>query len=503
MSADSLRATRVLVSSVLGAEEVDLPLGDVTWIQGPNGSGKSSVLEGILRTITTGAALAEVARIDPSTGEREQPRTMLMLEGTLDGRPRRFLLERRGDKQQVREQVAGAWKAMPRPGELVSALVDGVGANPVRFLQAKPEERTKMLLAALPVILDREKVAQIVAPTGVQVPAGGEAHALTELEMVRGHVYAARTGANRDAQANQNAADRCREAAGSPPQEDASAAAEEAERIAREMRGEVEAYASTSAGIEQAAIQGAQAEAKRLLEAGHAQFSADCAELRRQAERAIEEKRAELERFVTETNEVAARRIERAREAMETARKAVEEQTARITAEAAAARKERDQVLADDRAELEMVTREAARLREVADQAQRAAGLHDQVKEFEAKAEALRETSARMSAALEQLDEYRRSLASDLPAGLELRDGQLMVDGGVPFDQANTATRIRVAVEVSCLRSAGCPWRFVVVDGVEAFDSEHRAALAAELRRQGVQAVLARVDDGPFRGEVA
>lgn len=503
MSADSLRATRVWVSSVLGADDVDLPLGDVTWVLGENGSGKSSFLEGIIRTITTGAALAEVARIDPSTGEREQPRTMLMLEGRLDGRPRRFLLERKGDKQQVREQVAGAWKAMPRPGELVSALVDGVGANPVRFLQAKPEERTKMLLAALPVILDREKVAQIVAPTGVQVPAGGEAHALTDLEMIRSGVYAARTGANRDATAKAAAADECRRVAGSPSQEDAGQAAEVAEQAAAALRAEIERAAAESAAVEDAARHSARSEERRLVEAGESEFHRKATNHRAACEADIAVKRAEFDRFVAARKEQAAADIERERAAMEADRKLAEQRRAAVEAEAAAGRKERDAILAERRVELEHAQREAARLREVADQAQRAQGLHDQAAAFQAEAERLREASARMTSALEQLDDYRRSLASDLPAGLELRDGQLLVDGGVPFDQANTATRIRVAVEVSCLRSAGSPWRFVVVDGVEALDSEHRAALAAELKRQGVQAVLARVDDGPFRGEVA
>jgi hypothetical protein len=127
--------------------------------------------------------------------------------------------------------------------------------------------------------------------------------------------------------------------------------------------------------------------------------------------------------------------------------------------------------------------------------------LHEEAHQFEVEAEHLQELSERLTAGLQALDAYRRSLADDLPIpGLEV-DGEIIKVDGIPFDQLNTAQRIDIAVKIACLRAKDKSLPVLWVDGAEALDSENFGHLVEAVKSQGVQAFIGRVTDQDFKVE--
>ena len=495
-----LRVTAVTIRDVLGAHELALEPGRITRISGRNGSGKTTVLQAVQAALGRGS-LGKLARVDPS-GEETAPEVVLVLEGEGEA----FRVERSGDRVRVRRRVGdtAGLEDVPRPQEFLAGLFDASSASPVRFLTAPDKDRALLLLEALPLQLDREALllAMGVRADEVPPPVAG-LHPLEEISVIRDAVFRARTGVNRDAKGKAAAAEQTRRNAPAAAPADVSAevaaldsstsilaidlAREEAEADARERQALADADATVR--LEEERVVG---EFKTFAARERKEHETRAAAIRAEAERRVAEDLAGVEAKLEARRVVDDAELDRAtRAAEETSAKARHARTAaRQTAQAR-------------RDELQASRERLVALRGQLEASAKARALHDQAAQFDREAEQLEAEAARLTAALDALDVHRRRLADDLPIpGLSIEDKTIRV-AGVPFDQLNTAQRVKVAVQVATLRAQRQRLPIVFVDGAEALDQEHFDALVAELKRAGVQAFVARVTDDELRTEVA
>lgn len=491
MAARKLHATRIEIRNVLGAERLEIRPGKVTVLSGPNGAGKSTVLKAIQQALGRGS-LAELARLGPD-GSALEPRVVLDIADT-DGR-QQLVAERTGTRPRLRERDgAGALRDVARPQEAISRLWDSAAANPVSFLSAAPDERIRLLYEALPLELDRERVDAILQGLDVARPPEG-LHALTVLSYLRDQVYAARTAVNRDAKSKAEAADQIRRSAPAAPALE-PADLERIQAAAAELALEVDRRDRESAQIEQEARKGAERELAESRAKADGELEQQAHAITSALNAQVAEWRRELEQRIAEARAAAGASIDQVRVGIEDGKKAAEARRDAVLAEAAAARRERDEQLADLRAELAQAQEAATIAGEAAKVAASAAALAAQAESFEADARSLRAAADRHSEALKALDEYTRGLAAELPAGLEVRGRELHLDG-LPFDQVNTGRRIEAAVAVSCLRARATELPLVLVDGAEALDPAHFNALLDALDAAGVQAIVTAVSPNP------
>ena len=494
-----LRVVALQIKDVLGAAEASLKFGRaVTILEGPNESGKSTILAA-LQAALGGGNLAKLARVNKDGTPTGEPEVVLLLEG--EG-SEAYRAERKGDKARVRSRVGDteAFEDVPKPQAWLSSLYDPQGANPVRFLTAADKDRALLLLEALDLKFDRPA---LLAEMGVEekelpaIPRG--LHPLLEVEMIRDAVFRARTGVNRDQKSAAAAADQVRRATPAVLPGDPSAELQQLEVEAREQSAAVAQEEEAAKAAHRAAGQAADAEHSLVEGRLIAEFKAwvqkrrgeherKAAEIRAAAEKRIADLLAEVETEIDGRRTADERELERADEGQAAAREA-----------AATAYEAALDALKTRREDLERKVARLGELRGQADLAKKAATLHEQAKAFDVQAEQLDEESKRLTAALAALDGYRRRMAEDLPIpGLEI-EGQVIRVHGVPFEQLNAAQRTAIAVEVATLRARGSRLPVIFVDDAEKLDRQHFDALVDELRRRKVQAVVARVTDGPFK----
>lgn len=444
-----LRVVRIEIRDVLGAEDLEIRPGRVTVLSGPNGSGKTTALRAVSQCLGRGS-LASIARIGPD-GQPGEPRVVLELHDD-DGRC--LVAERNGARVRLRERdQAGALRDVAQPQRALADLWDGAVANPVAMVRATPDERIRLLYEALPLSLDRGRVAEILQGLQVQqVPDGAQVHALEELAFLRAQIYEARKSTNRDAGAKRASAEQIRMAAPAEAEEGAAQELDALAAQASELRERISARAAQAREVEAAGERLARANMDRL----------------------IAEAKAELERRVADLRASCNDQIQVAR----------------------AQRQMVDLALTSDRADLAHAEQAIAVRRQAQEQAAAAVALREQATVFERESEALRQQSERMTAALRALDDYARSLGWQLPAGLEVRGRELWIDG-IPWDNQNTERQLRASVEVACLRAKASQLPLILVDGAEAFDPLHFDALVSMIEASGCQAIVACVSPTP------
>ena len=492
MKPTPLRVTAVTIRDVLGARELALEPGRITRLEGRNASGKTTILQAVQAALGRGS-LAKLARID-STGVETEPEVVLALEG--DGEV--YRVERTGEKVRVRRRVGetAGLEDVPRPQEFLAGLFDAAAASPVRFLTAPDKDRVTLLLEALPLKLDRAALLMEMAVAAAELPplpAG--LHPLEELTLIRDAVFRARTGVNRDAKGKAAAAEQTRRNAPATVPEDLSAevgtldSATSLQAVAL-ARDEAQADATECQAIADAEA-AAQLEAERVS----GSFKAWAARTRKEHEARAAEIRAEAERRVAEDLGQVEASIETRRVADEAALDEVSRASADVAAKARDARAAARQATESRKVDLQASRERLAALRAQVEASAKARALHEQAAQFDREAEQLETEGIRLTAALDALDTHRRRLAEDLPiAGLTIDDGVIRVNG-VPFEQLNTAERVKIAVQVATLRARAQRLPLVFVDGAEALDAEHFERLVAELQAHGIQAFVAAVRD--------
>lgn len=491
-----LRVVSVQIKDVLGAREFALQPGQVTVLSGRNGSGKSTAL-GALQAALGGGSLARLARVDPKGAETE-PEVVLVIEGPGS---EHYRVERTGDKVRVRARVGdtAALEDVGKPQGWLSALYDGAASNPVAFLQAADKDRALMLLEALPLKFDRTALLKEMGIGAEELHAMGAIptglHPLEEIAMIRQAVFSTRTGVNRDEKQQSASADQLRRNIPAVLPGDVSEQIQQGESASSNLAAEI--------AREEEAADAAFREATIAADAAHqlddqkvtASFKADAAKLRREHDQKAAAIRAEAERQITEDLGTTEAAIQALREGGELVISEAEDRKAKATAAAGEAREKARAITDARKGDLATAREKLAMQRAQAEAGIKARALTEQVEQFDREAERLEVESERLTGAIEALDAHRRRLAEDLPIpGLSIEGKEIRVNG-VLFEQLNTGQKVAIAVQVATLRAKGHRLPLVFVDGAEALDHAHFDALCTELKAQGVQALVGRVED--------
>lgn len=434
-----MNISHIRISNILGITELELSPQGFTQISGPNGVGKTSVLEAIKAVLNQGHD-ATLLRQGADKGE-----VVLVLD---DGTELSKTVTAATSTTAVRRDG----KKVARPAEAIRALTDALSVNPVEFLLAKPKERARVLLEAMPLEADTDHLSEI---SGLPVKAAPGIHALHVIDQVRQQVFDARTGTNRAVREKEATIKQLEAAVPPAPggvEGDEAELTEKLAEVARTRDGTLDRISNKLNGI--------RADAAARIQA-----------LKIDAQAKIDAIRAELQAAIDAKNAATATQEQRAAAARETANNTYHQAAAPLNAQLTTIRSDRE---AAGRRKQTLETIEVLR-----------------TELGELQAEAQRQTKA-----LDGIDAYKVELLSALPIpGLEVIDGDIFRDG-VPFDRLNTAQQVEVAVEVAKLRAADLG--VVCVDRIECLDSNTLAAFRESALASGLQLFVTRVSDGEF-----
>lgn len=431
-----LRIQHLKISNILGVEDLEFDAGKFNEVSGPNGVGKTSVLEAVKAALGQGHD-ATLLRKGAEQGE-----VVLVLD---DGTAIRRRVKATASDTQVRQ----GGKLLTKPGSVIAGLIDALSVNPIDFLRATKKDRARVLLEAMPIKADRNRLHAI---TGLDVVNADERHGLEVIDAVRREVYDARTGTNRAVQ-------------------------EKEATIAQLTAAMPEAPAGVEGdeGSYQAQIDAAtakrDAEYNRIdtklasLEGSHA---ANVQGIKDELQAAIDKLRAE-----------AGAKIEAANAEHQKIREAAGRQRA-LTAQAC-----NDAVAPLRQAQAAVAAnRDAAAKRRVA---------LETIATMTAELQVLADTAAKQSQALAQIDAYKDEVLAKLPIpGVEVVGGEI-TRGGIPLDRLNTAQQVNIAVEIAKLRAGNLG--VVCVDGIELLNTESYEAFREQALASGLQMFVSRVTD--------
>lgn len=432
-----MQINHIKISSILGIDQLELSPKGFTTISGPNGTGKTSVLEAIKGALASGHD-ATLLRNGAEKGE-----IVLVLD---DGMEISKTVKAGTSNTAVRRDG----KKIDRPAEAIKALTDALSVNPIDFLLAKPKDRTRVLLEAMPLEADTEHLTEIA---GVPVSAQPGVHALHVIDQVHKQVYDARTGTNRAVKEKQATINQL-EAAVPPAPEGVSGDESELEQ----RIDDADAARTVLLGKIDTKLCGLRAKTQQNIDA-----------VRAEVQRKIDEAKAEGQAKVDAINAEMAEQERKAAAAREKAHATHTETTTPLQAQL--------QVIRNDR--------EAAGRRKQT---------LDTIATMQTEYEQLKAEADQQTGALAAIEQYKSDLLASLPIpGLEVRDGEIYRNG-VIFDRLNTAQQVEVAVEVAKLRAADLG--VVCVDGLELLDSNTLEAFKASALDSGLQLFITRVTDG-------
>ena len=453
------------VGAFSGKHEFMLPA--VCLIQGGNAAGKTSLQEAIKYVGDRGH--------DPDMihGAAEAGDIVITMA---DGHQMRARI--------TRTETQRAWKAPDSKRWVVNrAYIDDVcnalAFDPLRFLDKEPGEQAQELLRLVSLPPCPEEIREALGEVqSAVIGALRETPALQAVDSVYDAVYAERTRLNVTADSLEKHVAELRRTL---PAEDGTDWQVRAARIRSELQTEKDAQkfsiASTNETFQMK---------KRGAESGRELAYALATTEHENALRAADERRAAAKEAA---DAICSSAIEAAR---------------------AEGQAEADKARALSAPAIDRLTADLSSAELLASQEQQAKGTRAAIDKAAAEATEKRKAWAAHNAAVENLRKLRASLADRLPIkGVTVRDGRIVreQDGGmVPLKKWNTADQRKLALRVGMLigQKAG----FVVVDHVESFDKQQRAALLATCSKyaeeNGIQFILASVDPytekpGPMR----
>jgi energy-coupling factor transporter ATP-binding protein EcfA2 len=449
-----MKVAKISIRNILGIEELEINPGFITEVSGANGSGKTSCLEAI-RCVLSGGHDGTLLRKGAKAGE-----AVLILEDGTEIRKR--VTDDRSEVSVTHPQFG----KISKPAAYIKKLADALSLNPVRFLTAPKKERTDLLLQAIPMKVTAADLlfVPMAALNGVDL----DGHALEVLGAAGKAVYDLRTGVNRSATDKKATIRQMSETL--PPEapegdwKDVLTAANDEWR---------KLYSATSAKL--AEIDAGRVEA---LTAAEDEARTHVAKIKEDLQAAIDKLKTEAQAEIDQT-------LQGAREACE-----------KTDAEAKAMREAEEAIFRPKEAELKERIGHAKAMLEQQAQIAKAREFIAQLTDEAARLEA---ESARLTEALGKLDSLKGKMLAELPIeGLSVQDGDILIDG-MPFDRANTARKVKVAIQIAQLRAAELG--LVAVDGLECLDHSTFEAFQREAQASGLQFVISRVSDGPLTVE--
>lgn len=434
-----MKIAKIKISNILGIAELEFSPGGFTEISGPNGTGKTTILEAIKSTLETGHD-ATLLRKGAEKGE-----TVLVLD---DGTELSKTVTPAGSTSAVRRDG----KKVPRPAEVIKQLTDMISVNPVDFLRAPKKDRVRVLLEAMPLEADTEKLKKL---SGVEVTAAPGTHALHVIQQVHKDVYDARTGTNRAVKEKKATITQLEQAV--PP-------------VAEGAEGDEDELETALQEIDAAR----DAELKRI--------STKIEEIRNDTRAKVDTIRSELQAAMDKLKSDAQAKVDE-----------LNAELAKRETQAAAARERNVASFASQR---EPIAAQLGTLRQNRDLHARRAQTLETIGVMETELSDLEEEAERQTKALADIEQYKSDLLNSLPIpGLEVRDGEIYRDG-VQFDRLNTAQQVDVAVEIAKLRAGTLG--VICVDRIECLDAESLEEFRKRAVESGLQMFVTRVSDDEF-----
>lgn len=433
-----MRASRLKIANILGIQELNIELGQITEIEGKNGAGKTSVIEAV-KALVQGGSDATLLRKGTQKGE-----AVLIIE---DGEMGQVEIKRtyeKGERPKLSVNSSIFGEVKEKPQAFVARLLDSLSVNPVEFLLAPPKDRTRYLLEALPLKVTPEQLTAVGVDS--KSPNFGldlcERHALEVLDIVHKVVYDQRTGVNRAAKEKQATV----------------------QELGRGLLPEPVDPAAIAQRLKKLEAEGKRADASAAKQ--ELDFTASAG--------------TDIERF----RQAAQEQIEHIRAKLE----------AEIELVHAEHRKAFALIEERDKPAREEHTAAYATLIEQGKQAERDTYNRQVVGKLRAEAEELEKQSLGLCDKLDAVETLRGKLLADLPIrGLEIIDGLLYRDG-IPFDRLNATQRVQIGVKVAKLHKGSVG--LICIDGIEMLDSEMREAfLRAAEQDQDTQFIVTRVSD--------
>lgn len=433
-----MKIQHIRISNILGITELELsPGGTLTEISGDNGLGKTSVLEAI-KAAMSGGHDATLLRDGAEKGEIvlvlddgvQLHKTVTAFKSTLD--------------------LVKDGKKIPRPSDTIKGLTDLMSVNPVDFLIAPKKDRVKVLLEAMPIEVDAEKLSAI---SRIPVTAQAGLHGLALIELVRNQVYEDRTGSNRavkekEATINQLTIAMPEVPGGADGDEDQLQKDLDAGRTARDAEtSRIDAKLTSLRAESATKVQQAKEQAQTEIDAIKATMQA-----------AIDTERAAL----ADTEGKAGRVRQKAVDGFTTMAQP-------INATLDAIRSDRNA----------FAKREATKAT---------------IEQMESELEGLRGDAEIQSQAIEAIDQYKSDLLDSLPIpGLEVKDGELFRNG-LAFDRLNTAQQVDIAIEIAKLRAGDLA--VCCVDRFECLSPATLEEFKKRAEQSNLQLFVTRVEPG-------
>ncbi len=483
-----LRITALEIRNLWGVAEAIIKPGSRNIIRGANGTGKTSLLKAI-EIALGGGALGQYQRL----GSKGPPELVLEISGPTDS----IRIEREGDKPpKVLRRVgqSAAYEKVPAPATFLRGLFDTKGANPFTFLGASDNDRAQLLLEALDLEMDEERLtATLGADADLASAVLPNLHPLIRLALIHDAIYSARRGCNVERDAKHKAAEQLKRSVPAERLPDLSGEIDElegkvlndSEIIARETEANDGVLRKTTSELED--------ESRHKIDA-----------LRVGQEGAVDKAIAELDRWADAIRADTEKQIADRELALAARSKAegiklgatIDGVISQIKEAISTATERRERLRSTEDGEKALIAKDReqlAKLREQHAESDRHENTRRQISRFEESAGAHHADSLRLTDVLKGLEALKRQLAEKLPiAGLDISGREIKVNG-VPWKDLNKGQKGSIAGIVAVERAKKSKLPVVFFDEAEMFDNEHIEAIADVVNAAGVQLFAAVV----------
>lgn len=436
-----MKAVELRLRNVLSFQEWTLHFGDkITWVRASNGAGKTNLTNALLSFIDGGHD-ATLLRTGATEGE-----AVWVLSD--DGMPW-TLREKITPTDTERKVLRPDASKEPATQTFIKSILDGMAANPLRFIQATPQERAKVFLQQMQVKLTPERLAQ--AGITDYPPAILQTHGLDALKQLNKLLVSKREGIGGERRKAAETAETLRR--GLPPERPSveQDLADARQRLA-DKQGEL---AARKSGLGEMVDN-----QKREITARYHGLLADIDrqifELQ-QRRRTVE---ADEKRELAEVSDAANQQYARYRQQMA--------------------------------GDIETLTAEVATLQEQRDAEIRARETRDLIVRHQVDADDLQQRWNGLQEQIRQLEVIQGELLQALPIkNVDVIDGEIYRDG-VPFHRWNEQKQWALAFQVAKMRAGKLP--FVIVDGIQFLDPANRSAFQAAAEASGLQFLVTEVN---------
>lgn len=449
-------AVRLLRLTNIGGIDgtLEIPLGDITYLEGDNGLGKSSAINGL--AALCGAPVTDLLTQGKEEGEAYAEltdATWFRRRITADGK--NALTAGHPDQGSIGK--AAAW---------LKATLSAAALSPAEFLNADDVKAAEYILRTTPLTVTGEEIAEAIG-AGVELPTVSvKGHALTVLDGVIRSLYDQRTGENRAAKDARTTAEQL----GKSIPEDAQDPAELDAR-AEQLRSTLAGILEEREAAEKDAAHQARAQADGELRAINSKVASHGSEvLRLKAE--LKDAETALESSRKGRDDLIEQRDARAEGAGAAAGAPFQERQTTVSAELAQVQQAREAAL-----------RAASAIQNT----------REMIAQHEATAGAAHAHSQALTQAMARLDALKDAKAAALPIeGASVQGGRLHV-GGIPWSRVNTATKMIVALGASTAQDTRV--RFLFADDLEHLSTKTRHEVEEWCRAEHIQILGARVTD--------